>query len=606
MSISAYLDTAPYGVGGAESTTYGLLGSTGTFYNLPDPSDTFFGDVSTANGNTGIGWLYEKEDSAGLVHLRLIDFGDGGDSSDGPLTPRDWIIITSINLSAEASDWHRLSIDYDSATGNAVAKFDDQTFNFTTETGLVGAFYVGYRESLAGVPALLLRPPTFDISVAARACCVDGVCVGDMIEQDCLDLGGNFDPNATCGANPSLPLAICNIGCSYDNRPPLDDFGAPASQYAPDYPFSAAAADDFILNDIGANPCQITHITTWTTHFNGNGTPADYTGINVTVYANATPKGPGGQPEEDGSHSEYFPGGIVHSFTTNLFTFTQLTPTCIDDMWQIDIDVDFELEKNVKYWLEIQPIMNFDVTGQVATVISQNSQGHNAQQGFPVAGIPYWQEISGNAGACPPDTPPGGTRRDLAFLLIGENRPECEPPIAARSCNLHGTFECCLDIGLGCEGADPGDNVEPRFCGVNELCVDFAGPVNAASLAVAVACTDGEGGPVPYAGAITLSQDDPDTVCIDFNPKLPNDEPTCCELTFTGSGCGQWSVASLPGDVSRDRAVTVSDKNLLKSKIGDELDANNCHFDVSCDGAITVTDKALIKPRIGDAIPCCR
>jgi hypothetical protein len=187
----------------------------------------------------------------------------------------------------------------------------------------------------------------------------------------------------------------------------------------------------------------------------------------------------------------------------------------------------------------------------------------------------------------------------------GDCAPPCEPPIAARSCNLHGTFDCCLDIGPGCEGADPGDNVEPRFCGVNELCVDFAGPVDAASLAVAVACTDGGGFPVPYVGTITPAQDDPDTVCIDFNPNLPNNEPTCCEVSFTGSGCGQWSVASAPGDVSRDRVVTVSDKALVKAKIGEPLDGTNCSFDVSCDGSITVSDKSLVKAKVGSSIPCC-
>ncbi|MHC4088749.1 MAG: lamin tail domain-containing protein [Planctomycetota bacterium] len=351
-TISAYLDTAPYGVGGAESTTYGLLGSTGTFYNMPDPSDTFFGDVSTANGNTGIGWLYEKEDSAGLVTLRLIDFGDGGDSSDGPLTPRDWTIITSIDLSLEASDWYRLSIDYDGGTGNAVAKFDNQTFNFTTETGLVGAFYVGYRESLAGVPALLLRPPTFDLSVAVA-----------------------------------------------------------------------------------------------------------------------------------------------------------------------------------------------------------------------------------------------------------------ELPVLAHSCITHGggQGEFCLPIGPGNEGArTPGDNVEPRFCGTDKILVDFAGPVDAASLTVSVDCLDNAGQPLTYNPTIIRSQVLPETVQLDFSAPLPNIlGPSCCTLTFGGSGSGEWSVASVPGDVSRDLEVSTADVSLVKPKIGPpplidlpSVDAN-FWFDLDCGGEITLSDKNLVKPKVG-------
>ncbi len=162
FEIFAYLDTNPLGAAGAESTTYGIMGTTATFYNLPDPSGLLFGDVVTANGNTGLGWLFEKEDSSGLISLKLIDFGDGGDSSPGASTPQDWIVIADIDLSGAPSGWHLLSIDYDPATGQVVAQFDNQVFNFTTETDLVGAFYIGYRESLAGVPSNL-RPPTFDI-----------------------------------------------------------------------------------------------------------------------------------------------------------------------------------------------------------------------------------------------------------------------------------------------------------------------------------------------------------------------------------------------------------------------------------------------------------
>ena len=87
--------------------------------------------------------------------------GDGGDSSDGPSTPRDWSIITTIDMSNESSDWYRLSIDYDSATGAVVARFGDEVFVFNTETGLVGSFYVGYRESGGVLPTV--RPPTFDM-----------------------------------------------------------------------------------------------------------------------------------------------------------------------------------------------------------------------------------------------------------------------------------------------------------------------------------------------------------------------------------------------------------------------------------------------------------
>ncbi len=162
FDLFVYLDTTPIGQVGAEVTTYGLAGTSDTFHNFPDTTNTFFPDAVTSNGNTGIGWIFEKEDSANLLHLRLVDFGDGGDSSDSPATPADWDIIASIDMHGVASAWHRLGLSYDAATGMVTATLDDQVFMFATEADLVGSFYTGYRESLAGTP-LTLRPPTFDL-----------------------------------------------------------------------------------------------------------------------------------------------------------------------------------------------------------------------------------------------------------------------------------------------------------------------------------------------------------------------------------------------------------------------------------------------------------
>jgi hypothetical protein len=255
------------------------------------------------------------------------------------------------------------------------------------------------------------------------ACCENGVCIGDFLDVDCVAIGGNWHPNATCGDFfPEKPLAICSLGCSYDNGPPLDDYGQPASQYAPDYPFAAGAADDFILKDPGDNDCRITHITTWTIHWNGaeyQG-PNLYSGVWITVYGDADPKGPGGEPQDDGTHigdvivTQFVPIGSM--------TFVAEAPTCTHERWRLEIPVDFDLPKNVKMWLEIQPEMpSWNAGGgQSAVYLSQNSTGHNAQQIFELAGIPNWTEIGGNVDACPPMTPPAGTRKDLAFAMIGE------------------------------------------------------------------------------------------------------------------------------------------------------------------------------------------
>ena len=59
-----------------------------------------------------------------------------------------------------------LGIDYDPTTGNVIAIYDRSTFNFTTTTGLVGNFYIGYRENLPGTGNHDARPPTYDLFVA--------------------------------------------------------------------------------------------------------------------------------------------------------------------------------------------------------------------------------------------------------------------------------------------------------------------------------------------------------------------------------------------------------------------------------------------------------
>ena len=116
--ISAYLDTRPLGAGGAEQSTFGL-GTTDTFHNFADINDDLFpGPGVTANGNIGVGWFFEKEDSASITRLSLIDFGKGGNSEPGT----DWTVITTIDLFGEASGWHTLAIDYDAATGDVVAE----------------------------------------------------------------------------------------------------------------------------------------------------------------------------------------------------------------------------------------------------------------------------------------------------------------------------------------------------------------------------------------------------------------------------------------------------------------------------------------------------
>jgi len=130
--------------------------------------------------------------------LQLIDFNDGGDSV---AADNDWQIITTIDLSAAASAWHTLSVDYNPATGAVVAKHNNDTFNFNTSTDLIGTFYVGYREALPGTGNSVARPPTYDMFVAAAPIPGDYDSNGIVETADYTKWKTTFGTNVTAGSN---------------------------------------------------------------------------------------------------------------------------------------------------------------------------------------------------------------------------------------------------------------------------------------------------------------------------------------------------------------------------------------------------------------------
>ena len=195
FDLYAYLDTQPLGISAGtgdtewESTIYGI-GTADAFFATPDPTDNINQLLSlwtTNNGSTGIGWVYQRIEhdpiiSLEVAQLMLVDFNDGGDSLPGG---NDWTVIQSFDMTGEASDWHRLSIDFDPNTGQVTARLDDQTFNFTVSTDLIGTFYAGYREALSGGVPSVARPATFDLVVANQAGDFDGD--GDVDGADFLE-----------------------------------------------------------------------------------------------------------------------------------------------------------------------------------------------------------------------------------------------------------------------------------------------------------------------------------------------------------------------------------------------------------------------------------
>jgi hypothetical protein len=180
FKLYAYIDPTPLAnttntSTNSEATVYGIAGTSDIFFGTPNSADLLTGQpgtggniTSSANGSTGLGWLIQRRTSrdAGGVNssaavLQLLDMNDGG---DGVIADNDWQIEASIDLTGMAAGWHVLGIDYDPVTGNVTAVYDNQTFNFTTTTDLVGNFYVGWRENMPGTGSAG-RPPTYDLFV---------------------------------------------------------------------------------------------------------------------------------------------------------------------------------------------------------------------------------------------------------------------------------------------------------------------------------------------------------------------------------------------------------------------------------------------------------
>lgn len=163
---------------GSEISVFGL-GSVEALNNLTDLSGAVGVTAGTlpasdsANGTTGIAWVYEKvgETGTGLgdvsEKLYLVDANDGGDAQIGGNTPLDWTILATVDLSTISSDWYDLGIAIDAA-GNGIAYFGAQVFNFTVGPEFhAGSFSVAYRENTQigsdGTPDAILRPPTFAV-----------------------------------------------------------------------------------------------------------------------------------------------------------------------------------------------------------------------------------------------------------------------------------------------------------------------------------------------------------------------------------------------------------------------------------------------------------
>jgi hypothetical protein len=170
-------NTAGTNFRGSEVTIYGI-GSGDALNNLTDLDGSLevgagtLPGSDTANGCTGIAWVYERAGVTGggttvSEKLHLVDANDGGDSDLAGNTPLDWTILATYDLSSTDSGWFPLSIHIDAA-GNGTAAFNGQVTAFNAGDMHSGCFHVNYRENLQlgaadPVPEHLMRPATFTL-----------------------------------------------------------------------------------------------------------------------------------------------------------------------------------------------------------------------------------------------------------------------------------------------------------------------------------------------------------------------------------------------------------------------------------------------------------
>jgi hypothetical protein len=196
-----YIPSAVTPVGEQEMWTVGF-GTSGTYYNLPDPT-TALG--FTANGNTGIGWTFVRDELGANIYL--IDHNDGG---VGGNAITDATVIGTIAITAGVNDgWQRLRLEV--ASGVVIANFGG-TYGVSDGTVFTGAIadvdrglYVSYREALTALSDA--RPLTWDLMTYTT----QGSARATAYGVGCDNLSLTTSGSPTLG-NAAFSLDVNNVG----------------------------------------------------------------------------------------------------------------------------------------------------------------------------------------------------------------------------------------------------------------------------------------------------------------------------------------------------------------------------------------------------------
>lgn len=257
-------------------------------------------------------------------------------------------------------------------------------------------------------------------------------------------VGGEIDEAGPRGAPPNE---------LYTNGPVLNDFNDPASQLslqadgaATIWRFNAAAADDFVIQDV-VNPNVAAHITTVRAGFaffntgSASATPSTTWahGVYVTIYSNTVGNTPNGAPLGNGSFSGPPVASQLVLTTAPGFVETAVTTGVCRNHFIVDIPVNMYVAKNTRYWLSIVP--RYAAPPQAGWCLSSEIHDLDAVRGTNFDDHPFWTTIEGNshAAACA-GAPPAGSRKNLSFALFGL---DADPTVSA-CCNT--STGVCTDV----------------------------------------------------------------------------------------------------------------------------------------------------------------
>lgn len=296
--------------------------------------------------------------------------------------------------------------------------------------------------------------------------------------------------------------ALRGGGCSVMNGIPIDDLGAPASQWSESmlsiWNFVGASADDFEFVDVPTpvQPnCLITNVRTAFHFFNFGAEDASPTNtwqsVVVEVYPNVF-NAMTNRDEPDGFPVESV-GVLDHSgsiIAAQEIPVSQIQgETLLGDCsmcYQIDIPVSILVAKNTKYWLSIIP--RHEAPPQSGWCLSQMVGGDSALQGLPDAGVAFWEPIFGNTGECP-GAPPEQDHVNLAFTLTAVDAPDqigacCDDTTGLASClegvsriTCQGPTQRFIEGGLCADFIPPCGTTDPGACCLpTGLCLDMLTP----------------------------------------------------------------------------------------------------------------------------------